>query len=467
MDTLKQDLILTTVEIEGNKYTQMNMPIKEVCYRSGVAGFKLYDKLEEMGIKVEHALLLSQQDVDDYNDYGRLHRGINPFNHTPEEEFAVDVNNLITNSRYFDIEIKGENGKVGLKDSCGNNVVPPIFDSVRGIDYLFYSNCVAIVEKDGKFWFTRRDGRGIIINKNGYDSVKTDFTHAFVERDGKQGLVDMTTSKEMIPSEMDWVKQALNDFVFGRNGKLGYLSTFFEGYTEPLYDAIDMSTHRVMKDGQWGWLFEDGEFTTEIPWKGQGGEGTFPFLWRPEYYIDTDPNAEENYVYLEDMFKNLKSLEKKHKKERSRTHASRMNLPNISFPKGFKAVGEIEEPLKETIDFCLNNKKRNLIFWFGLKNDNKPLVDVHFFNIGKGMIMEMEWIDTELEDQWRDLKLPEKMQESLNVIISAGKERPVLTFRRQFEVTQLKMLAKFLTYYLIEFRQIAKEDIIASTIVND
>jgi len=83
------------------------------------------------------------------------------------------------------------------------------------------------------------------------------------------------------------------------------------------------------------------------------------------------------------------------------------------------------------------------------------------------MTMEMEWIDNELEDQWRDLKLPEKMQESLNVIISAGKERPVLTFRRQFEITQLKMLAKFLTYYLIEFWQIAKEDIIASTIVKD
>lgn len=222
-----------------------------------------------------------------------------------------------------------------------------------------------------------------------------------------------------------------------------------------------------MKDGQWGWLFNDGEFTKEIPLKCQGGEGTFPFLWRPDYYIDSDPNAEENYIYLEDMLKNLKSLEKKYKKERSHTLASRLNLPNISFPKGFKAAGEIEEPLKETIDFCLKNKKRDLIFWFGLKNDNKPLVDVHFFNIGKGMTMEMEWIDTELADQWRDLKLPEKMQKSLNVIISAGKERPVLKFRRQFEVTQLKMLAMFLTYYLIEFRQIAKEDIIASTIVND
>ena len=60
-----------------------------------------------------------------------------------------------------------------------------------------------------------------------------------------------------------------------------------------------------------------------------------------------------------------------------------------------------------------------------------------------------------------------KVQRSLSALISAGKERPILSFRRKFKERQLSTLAKFLTYYLIEFRQIAKEDIKSYTIAYD
>lgn len=218
-----------------------------------------------------------------------------------------------------------------------------------------------------------------------------------------------------------------------------------------------------MKDGQLGWLFPDGTFTTETPWKGESSKF---IVWNANCYIDNNPN-DENYITLDDLKKHLKVLEKKVKTERNRTLASRLDLPPISFPKGFKAVDEIERPIKETLDICLNKKIRNLLFYFGLPDEHKPMVDIQFFNIGKGITMKLYWKDAELTDQWRDLKLPETIIQSLHVIISASEERAVLQFHRQFDVSEIKMLAKFLTYYLIEFRGIEKDELRAYTIIKD
>ena len=459
MENLKEQLIIETVEIDSQKYSRLNLSIKEICYRVGVAGFAVFKKLQEMGIELPAPILVSQQDVDDYNNYEKTHQNFVPMSEmTPEYEFELDTINLIANSAYFDREFVSADGKVGLIDSLGNIVVPPIFDSAEGTEYLFHANNKAIVGKDGKLWLTPRDGTGHIVNiTQGYDNVTPKFQLPFVERAGKHGLVDLTTGKELIPSEMDWIKQVVNDYVFGKNGKLGYYSMLAYKevkYLAPVYDAFDLTSRQFKRDEQWGWLLTDGTFTTETPCLG---ESSIFITWHPECYIDKDPKEEEKYLSLDDLKKKLKALEKNALKERNRTLASRLDLPTLNFQRGFKAADEIEKPLQDELAFCIKNTIWNKTFYFGMFNEDKPLIYIKFTNIGKGITMNLEWTDSELEDQWRDLKLPEKIMRSLHVIISASEERPILTFQRQFKANQLKKLAKFLTYYLLEFRGIEKE----------
>lgn len=461
MEKLKEQLVVTNVDINGCQYARLNMPLKEICHRIGVAGFDIFDKLKELGIETGGPILVSQQDIDDYKSYEREHPVYNP-DCSEAEEFAAGVNCLIANSAYFDQPLTDDNGNVGLIDTLGNIVVPPLFDSAEGTSYLFHAQNKAIVKKDGKFWLTPRDGSGQIININrGYDSINPYFHYAYVIRDGKHGLVDLTTGHELIPSEMDWLKQVVNDYVFGKDGKIGYYSVFDCNESlesEPLFDAINLTTRQFMKDGEWGWYLKGGVFTTEIPCEE---DRSFQVVWKYEHFIDTNPDEEERYITLEELTRHLKASVRKMSKERTRTLASRLNLPSLRFPKGFTAIEEIEGSLTEILKRCVKEKRKEVKIWFGTKSEGEPIVDVNFLNKGKGMTMQLEWIDDDLKDQWRDIKLPEKMQKFLNVIIYASKERPVLKFTRQFEASQVKLLSKFLTYYIVEFRQIARKDIIA------
>ena len=78
MENLKEQLIIETVEIDSQKYSRLNLSIKEICYRVGVAGFAVFKKLQEMGIELPAPILVSQQDVDDYNNYEKTHQNFVP-----------------------------------------------------------------------------------------------------------------------------------------------------------------------------------------------------------------------------------------------------------------------------------------------------------------------------------------------------------------------------------------------------
>lgn len=268
MEILKDQIEVTWLTINGKRYGRLNMPMKELCTRLKQGGAFIGLKLSIMNIDAPMCFLLSQQDIDDYNDFEKKDSNIQtPPDWPSNRDFVWEVNEVYINAYYFDYAFFGEDGKVGLKDTCGNIVVPPLFDSAEGIDCIYFKDNMVVVGKDGKLWLTPRDGSGRIVNPNrGYDIVKTDWWNGYVMRAGKQGLVDLHNGCELIPSDMDWLRPSMRDFVFSRDGKIGYFHCFpWEDrvYIEPEYDAIDLSTQQFMKNGEWGWVLSDGTFTTE------------------------------------------------------------------------------------------------------------------------------------------------------------------------------------------------------------
>lgn len=294
MENILKRLKVSKEKIEGQDYARLNMTINELSKGLGVAGFKLFEKLEENGIVLKCPILVSAEDIKYHHNYCS-HRYDQPFHElSKEEKFEQDINHLIANSAYFDIPFSGEDGKVGLKDTLGNITVPPIFDWAEGTDYLFYDRTLARVKKDGKIWLTPRTGSGEIISV-GYDKVDPYFSNAYVERNGRQGFLDLESGKELIPAEMDWLKQTISDYVFIRNGKIGYYFYYAEepGYVYPQFEAINLSTHQFLKDGEWGYILEDNSFTTDIP---RLRRYVRDVIWDAEHYFEKNPNVPEKTI---------------------------------------------------------------------------------------------------------------------------------------------------------------------------
>ena len=359
MENILEELKVNKEIIEEKEYARLNMPIRKVCAGLGVAGFKLFEKLEENGIVLKCPILVSTQDVKDYHEYENRHLLYEPFCElTENEKFEQDINHLIANSAYFDIPFTGQDGKVGLKDTLGNVTVPAIFDWVEGSDYLFYDRSLARVKKDGKIWLTPRDGSGEIVSV-GYDKIKPYFSNAYVERNGRQGFLDLETGKELIPTEMDWMKQTISDYVFIRNGKIGYYLYYGEepGYVYPQFEEINLSTHQFLKDGEWGYLLEDNSFTTDIP---RLRKYVRDVIWDAEHYFEKNPNLPEKYYTLEEMGKNIFSTWEQKVKERTRSPRTFLKLPKLQLPESVKIIKEVKDVLDDAVACVKAKTKANV-----------------------------------------------------------------------------------------------------------
>lgn len=458
-DHLSKSLKIDNVVIEGENYIKLNMPIKKLCKTLGTAGFKVYGKLKELGYDTEGRLLVSQTDLEDYHKYEIQFKDTNPFEEESEEEkLDRKIYTLISNSGYFDIPFKGQDGEIGLKDSIGNMVVPPIFEEAEGTEYLFESKHMARVKKNGKFWLSPRDGSGRIIGP-GYEKIEPYFSLAAVKRYGKTGMVDLATGIEFIPSQMNWLKKLIGDYVFTQNGKIGYYFYYDEldRYVEPQFDAINLTTHQFLKNGEWGWLLKWGEFTTLCP---RFRDQTKELDWEAEHYIEKNPNESDKYYTMEEMEEDFKRRMPEMIKERNRTLKSYLTLPQIKFQYGFKSLDKVKKSLMEGCDQVLNNPKDIVEITFSDKDFDYLGIKVNIKNLDGMAIMEMSMDCSKDEDLWDFTSLPYKIQRCFNVILMAPENRPILKVGRCFKKHELSMLSKFITYYFLEHMKLKEEDIV-------
>ena len=462
-DHLSKSLKIDNVVIEGENYIKLNMPIKKLCKKLGV-GFKVYGKLKELGYDTEGRILVSQTDLEDYHKYEIQFKDTNPFEEESEEEkLDREIYTLISNSGYFDIPFKGQDGEIGLKDSIGNMVVPPIFEEVEGTEYLFESKHMARVKKDGKLWLSPRDGSGRIIGP-GYDKIEPYFSSAYVKRYGKMGMVDLETGKEFIPSQMNWLKKLINDYVFTQNGKMGYYFYYDEldRYVEPQFDAINLTTHQLLKNGEWGWLLEWGEFTTFCP---RFRDQTKELVWEAEFYMEKNPKESDKFYTMEEMEEDFKRRMPEMIKERNRTLKSYLTLPQIKFQYGFKSLDKVKKSLMEGCEQVLNNPEDIVEITFSDKDFDYLGIKVNIKNLDGKAIMEMSMDCSKDEDLWDFTSMPYKMQRSFNVILIAPENRPILKVNRIFKKYELAMLSKFITYYFTDHMKLKENDIVFEYII--
>lgn len=446
MEDLLKRLKVSKEQIEGQNYARLNLTIKELCEGLGVAGFKIFEKLEEKGVVLKCPILVSAQDVKDYHDYESRHRFYEPFCElTEKEKFEQDINHLIANSAYFDIPFKGEEGKVGLKDTLGNITVPPIFDWAEGTDYLFYDRTMARVKKDGKIWLTPRDGGGEIKGA-GYEKIEPYFSNAYVQRNGRQGFLDLESGKEVIPAEMEWLKQTISDYVFIRNGKIGYYFYYGEEprYVYPQFEAINLSTHQFFKEGEWGYLLEDTSFTTEIP---RSRRYVRDVIWDSEHYFEKNPNVPEQYYTLEEMEQNIFSNWDQKIKERTRSPRTFLKLTKLQLPESVKIIKEVKVALEEAVSSVKGKTKANVKLAFGLKHYKQSTLDVYVTRNENNITIELTIDAKTKEEQWELLALPKGLCKSFNQILYVNGKALALKMNKTFTTKDCEKVIAFISYF--------------------
>ena len=158
------------------------------------------------------------------------------------------------------------NGRFGLKDACGEVLIPALFDDVL---YTFadeYRNWVVPVLNDGKIAFVSPDGNGTLVSEFIYDSVNFLAGFYILISDDKQGIATIN-GQIVVPVEMDDLFEPFNDLlVFKKGDKFGFAMLNSALCTDAIYDSyeiLDNEYLRVVRDNTIGYIDDKASFTTD------------------------------------------------------------------------------------------------------------------------------------------------------------------------------------------------------------
>ena len=164
------------------------------------------------------------------------------------------------------------NSKKGKKDCWGRVIVPAIFDDCQSCAVMhdLYSDkaCVA-VKKDGKWGLVKRNDYKQVVFPFIYDWIRSFFNDEYLIQVGNKFGLYTSDGNERLPIEMDDIySESWNGNVhpFIKNGKFGFL--FEDGSrTEAIYNAFDerdgLLYELVCLNGRWGYLDKELQFTTK------------------------------------------------------------------------------------------------------------------------------------------------------------------------------------------------------------
>ena len=164
-----------------------------------------------------------------------------------------------------------ENGKEGVKNDFFNHwIVPPIFDKI--VDDT-NANLNYIVMDNGKYGIIQSDGKGTLVCPCIYDQIESlsDFGDLVkITVNGKYGLIELyggDLAKVKVEPIYDDIQETDGGYVIlKKNGKCGL---FKYGYVLPTeYERIFIPTVmgwiKVMKNGVWGYVDTNNEFTEDM-----------------------------------------------------------------------------------------------------------------------------------------------------------------------------------------------------------
>lgn len=159
-----------------------------------------------------------------------------------------------------------EDGKKGIKMGNGERIVPSIYDSIKELDMptVQYS-----IEMGGKYGVLEIDFNGNVRTKLEIEYDLFQYLkygeYYLVRKNSKYGVWH---NDLCLPCEYDEIRLfENNDFLLYKDGKYGLwlndtklLPTIYDEIAPP----IDDWGIRVKKDGVWGYLNKNNDFTTDI-----------------------------------------------------------------------------------------------------------------------------------------------------------------------------------------------------------
>ena len=199
------------------------------------------------------------------------------------------------NDRVFE-----RDGKIGVCDCFGHIVLDAEYDDADPIEDENFIPRGAIVQIGDKFSFVLRS-MPKPSDDNWYDDVEmcfsTESTCFFCKRAGKIGVIDVF-GNIVVPCEMDDIEEFTDKVALIKKGNnIGFIidtQDFFRGFNGLIYVAPEYQDWKgaeemsVLKDGTWGYIDDNGKYTTDIYERGD--------FW----YDSEDLDNEEDY--LDDKF---------------------------------------------------------------------------------------------------------------------------------------------------------------------
>lgn len=445
----------------NEKAARFNIPIVDLCRCLNVSGLALFDALKNVGIEIKTPLMLGSEDVEWYRNHSKRFEELGLKSYmcelTPDEGAELDLMrddfNLLNNCVYYDTKFQDPETELwGLRDSNGVVVVPPLFDDCKPYSGADYLDTLSIVKKGEKWWLTPRDGAGKIKKSLCFDSISCSFCFAWVERDGKVGLLDSRTGKDIIPCKMDWMC-GNNIPLLCANGKLGWAYTFFSddcNVISPRFDAIDLTTRRYFKDGKWGWLLRNGHFTTKAP---LSSDNCWEIMWNLNSYLGEKPRYDDDKEYYteEEVFAELDAQIEDIMNERLQPLSYFTHIPQPDF-NGIKVPEFIN--LQSAVKGLSDSGKSSTIKIVAQYQPDAPIVIVE---VSDNEII-VEWQPKSHQLAWRDLDF--KFIGQCNQLLLPGDETFEIKFRKSFAIQDGNIVADFIAVYFNQVWSIRPSNLI-------
>lgn len=338
-------------------------------------------------------------------------------------------------------------GKHGLVDCNGKETVPAIFDSCKPCSHISECDSLAIVELDGKFYLTPRDGSGRLISQP-FDEITSSSYFGWVKRDNKYGLVDIKSGKKLVPRVMDWIQEKANGYgvVFGNNGEIGYYDSYNDKYLGANYEAFDFTTRRFCSNGSWGWILRNGRHSHEAP--ENINDAVTIGLSLDDILRDLDMPCfkEDNYFTDKEAHDYWNDRDAWFDEHRNRPHDWYLELPALEIPKDIKADREILSMVKHSIgELKADSYYCALIRVMPTSNSEAPNFAIHFEYTGGMNLMTLSWRPKNRRTVWHDVQF--KPTNKFHQVIQYGKEEPIVKFYRKFRIKNATTAVRFISYY--------------------
>lgn len=159
-----------------------------------------------------------------------------------------------------------EGGKKGVKDAVGEVLIPALYDDVTYTFADSFRHMAVPVVRAGKLALAASDGKGTLLTDFEYDGIRFEEGYYYLFKDKKQGLA-ISGGNVVIPAEMDQVYVPWNELVvFEKDGKYGFAIIGSDFISEAVYEECEIDNDEYLQvrlEGVWGYIDENGQFTTD------------------------------------------------------------------------------------------------------------------------------------------------------------------------------------------------------------